>query len=156
MNPFDLNSSELLIWGIVVHLIADWPLQNDWMAKNKMLRWIFWNTIGKTDTGEKVSLGHSRWFIRHPAAYLHALTHFGLTTIVFGWLPALVLAIVHMIIDCRWPVERWSKFIGQTQPAPPETLARYPIMDIGLEVRVWTEQVFHIVCLAIAALLVGV
>ena len=35
MNPWDLDATGLLIWGIVAHLIADWPLQNDWMARHK-------------------------------------------------------------------------------------------------------------------------
>lgn len=151
MNPFDLDATGLMIWGLVIHLIADWPLQNDWMAKNKMKR---------ADLGEIPGDGmmfppgrmrpYTIWFIRHPAAYVHASIHGFLLALVFGWI-AIPLAVVHLIIDTRWPVVKWSKFIGQTQPdAHIRTL-----VDIGTEVRFWTDQVFHIICIAVAALLVG-
>jgi hypothetical protein len=85
---------------------------------------------------------------------------------VFGWV-AVPLAYIHLIIDCRWPVEKWSKFIGQTQPTGVTTdlwtrigrkgssVRPIPVVDIGLEVRFWNDQVFHIICIAIAALIVG-
>lgn len=135
MNPFDLSSSDLLIWGVVLHLVADWPLQNDWMAKNKSS-------------------------LLHPAAYVHATVHFFFLTIVFGWKAGLALAAAHLIIDLRWPVTLWSKFVMQTQPrnesvGRPGTDERIPLYDVGLEVRFWTDQVFHIACIAVAALMVA-
>lgn len=151
MNPFDLSASDLLIWGIVLHLIADWPLQNDWMVNNKMKR----------------AAQPGIWWIRHPAAYIHALIHGVLLAFVFGW-PAIFLVYAHLIIDCRWPVVWWSKFIGQTQPSgiqqgtygesnPSEhyKVEFVSVVDIGLEVRFWTDQVFHIICIALAAILVS-
>lgn len=123
MNPFDLDATGLMIWGFVLHLIADWPLQNDWMANNKAN-------------------------LKHPAAYVHSGIHAVLLAFVFGW-AAILLAIVHLLIDTRKPVVWWSKFIGQTQPT---NTASY---SIGLEVRFWTDQVFHIICIAVAALMIG-
>src|SRR3954447_11877979 len=139
MNPWDLSASDLLVWGIVLHLIADWPLQNDWMANNKMYLRISW------------------------AGYVHAGIHGGLLAIIFGWV-ALPLAVLHLLIDTRKPVAWWSKKIKQTQPKgnaaatfddEGEFTMIGPLYDIGTEVRFWTDQVFHIFCIALAALLVA-
>lgn len=145
MNPWELSSSELLIWGVVLHLVADWVLQNDWMAQNKAN-------------------------LRHPAGYVHAGIHGVLLAFIFGWV-AIPLAIVHLLIDTRVPVVWWSQQIKQTQPHDPvwasasslshaRTLNWYgngaPLMDVGMEVRFWTDQVFHIICIAIAALVVTI
>jgi hypothetical protein len=136
VNPFDLDATGLMMWGFVAHLIADWPLQNDWMANNKAKRW--------TLRGDE---GWASWWSRHPAAYVHAGIHGLLLTLVFGWVAA-PLALAHLVIDTRWPVARWSRLIGQTQPSG----GGY---DVGLEVRFWTDQVFHIACIAIAALAIS-
>jgi Protein of unknown function (DUF3307) len=142
-----LSASDLLIWGVVLHLIADWPLQNDWMAKYKSLRCPI----------------PGLWYVRHPAAYVHAGVHCVLLALIFGWV-AIPLAIVHLIIDTRVPVVWWSKLVRQTQPKNrifyqrsdlvSNEIHEIPVYDIGLEVRFWTDQVFHIACVAIAALLV--
>lgn len=169
MNPFDLSASDLLIWGVVLHLIADWPLQNDWMANNKAKR-------GRQFRMIKGALGwrpvESRWFIRHPAAYVHAGIHGILLAVVFGWV-SIPLAVVHLIIDTRVPVVWWSKLVRQTQPPDyddrvirgwkpgdpykePSIVVVSPpsVMYIGTEVRFWTDQMFHIACIAVASLLV--
>lgn len=140
MNPHNLSASDLMIWGLVAHLIADWPLQNDWMANHKQS-------------------------LKHPAAYSHAAIHAFCLSLVFGW-AAFFIALVHLLIDTRVPVIFWSMLIGQTQPGnkwvyvesqdPRDRRSELvPIYDVGLEVRFWTDQVFHIVCIAIAALLVS-
>jgi hypothetical protein len=179
MNPWHLNASELMIWGLVAHLIADWPLQNEWMALNKMKRG---RRVHAYHEGNCLECGY-RWhdpsthhrcrevrgpigiIWRHPAAYTHALIHYALLYIVFGWVAG-YLAIAHLIIDCRWPVAKWSQFIKQTQPQG-TAMSRtqrtedgsatwsIPVVDIGLEVRFWNDQVFHIICIAVAALIVG-
>lgn len=123
MNPWDLSASDLLVWGLVLHLVADWPLQNDWMANRKAN-------------------------LRHAAGYVHAGVHGLLLSLVFGWV-ALPLAAVHLLIDTRRPVVWWSVMVRQTQPAGSS-------YDVGLEVRFWTDQVFHIACIAVAALLVTI
>ncbi len=129
------TASELLIWGIVAHLIADWPLQNDWMAKNKAS-------------------------LRHPAGYVHAGIHGALLALVFGWVAA-PLAVAHLLIDTRKPVVWLSQLVRQTQPGPVAFVrdangADGPLLvDVGLMVRFWTDQVWHIACIAVAALAVG-
>jgi hypothetical protein len=137
MNPFDLSASDLMIWGLVLHLIADWPLQNDWMAKHKQS-------------------------LLHPASWVHGSIHGLLLALVFGW-AAIPLMIVHMIVDTRGPVVWWSKRVRQTQPENRFTMRpghddfidAIPIYDIGTEVRFWTDQVFHIACIAVAALVIA-
>lgn len=136
MNPWELSASDLLVWGIVLHLIGDWPLQNDWMANKKQS-------------------------LRHPAGYVHASIHGFLLALIFGWV-AFPIALVHLLIDTRVPVVWWSKLIRQTQPKG-DIGVKYVdngifkmtlLYDIGTEVRFWTDQVFHIVCIAVAALVV--
>jgi Protein of unknown function (DUF3307) len=137
MNPRNLSASELLIWGLILHLLADWLLQNDWMSRNKA------NLL-------------------HSAGYIHAGIHGLLLSVIFGWV-ALPLAVAHLLIDTRKPVIWWSKLIRQTQPKSQYVILRggrdneeaVPIYDIGLEVRIWTDQVFHLACIAGAALLVA-
>ena len=46
--------------GLVAHLVADWLLQNDWMALNKMN-------------------------LRHPAGWVHAAIHGVLLGFALGW-----------------------------------------------------------------------
>lgn len=138
MNPWDLSASELMIWGLVIHLIADWSLQNEWMAQNKMyLRTSY-------------------------AGYVHAGIHGVLLALIFGW-AAIFLAAAHLLIDTRIPVIWWSKLIRQTPPMGTLLVTedlegedeRLVFMyDLGLEVRIWTDQVFHITTIALAALLV--
>jgi hypothetical protein len=33
-----VSATDLLIWGIVIHLVIDWLAQNEWMAVNKAKR----------------------------------------------------------------------------------------------------------------------
>lgn len=139
MNPQDLSATELVVWGIVIHLVADWVFQNDWMAVNK-------------------------YSLKHPAGYAHATIHGLLLSSIFGWV-ALPLAVAHLLIDTRLPVKWWSKLIRQTQPSgrylsfPTERnrsdMTYFPLWDAGTEVSVWEDQVFHIVCIVIAAVLVA-
>jgi hypothetical protein len=169
MNPWELSASDLLVWGIVLHLIADWPLQNDWMANNKMRRRDR-GAIKVIDRLDKIEAGSeglrgtivesheepnpTRWWDRHPAAYVHAGIHGILLSLIFGW-AAIPLAVVHLIIDCRWIVAKWSQLIRQTEDtALVLSNPRVALMSIGLEVRFWTDQVFHIFTIAVAALLV--
>lgn len=130
-------ASELLVWGITAHLIADWLLQNDWMSRNK------------TNP-------------RHPAGYVHAGIHGLAMALVFPVPAALAVAVSHFLIDLRTPVAWWSKLIRQTQPSQPlrvewtpgqaiQFYREFGLLDIGTEVRIWTHQVFHIAVVALAA-----
>lgn len=164
MNPWDLSASNILVWGIVLHLIADWPLQNDWMANNKMKRRARHNKISLAEYYDrKTETVQGPWWDRHSAAYVHAGIHGLLLSIIFGWV-AIPLAVVHLLIDTRVPLVWWgTKVVKQTQPQGHEVETTTPdgfhykfmlLYDLGLEVRIWTDQVFHITCIAIAALLV--
>lgn len=165
MNPWDLSASDLLVWGIVLHLIADWPMQNHWMANNKMKRRnrLKINSI----PGGAIKSVMDVWWDRHPAAYVHAGIHLIWLSIIFGWV-AIPLAIAHLIIDCRWVVAKWSEFIEQTPSTVfvvnrpdkgaklgESNIQRVMLMDIGTDVRIWVDQVFHIACVAVAALLIA-
>lgn len=161
MNPWGLSAGDLLAFGIAIHLFADFPLQNDWMANNKAKRRERWRRRWNdhSDTQPR-----DRWWDRHPAAYVHAGIHGVLLAFVFGWV-AIPLAVVHLIIDTRKPVVWWSQLVKQTQPKGDVVDLGYRtgfvdkrylvvLYDIGTEVRIWTDQTFHIACVAVAALLV--
>jgi hypothetical protein len=76
--------------ALVLHLVGDWLLQNDWMARNK----------------DK---------LRHPASWVHGGIHTVLLGLVFGWCGGLVLGLIHMLVDTRIPQRWWSRTFGQTQ-----------------------------------------
>jgi hypothetical protein len=80
----------------------------------------------------------------HPAAYVHSGLHFLGLLLIFPWYVALVIAIFHLLIDTRAPLGWWRKFYRQTENEP-----------MALHVAIWSDQVAHIVVLAIASLVVG-
>lgn len=85
--------TQLIVWGIVWHLFADWILQNDWMAKYKSS-------------------------LLHPAAYVHSGIHLiGLLFIFPVWM-AFLIAITHLLIDTRMPLVWWRSFYRQTTEGP--------------------------------------
>lgn len=104
--------------AFIAHLIADWLFQNDWMAKNKAK-------------------------VFHPATWVHALIHAVLLGIAIGWLGGLVLALIHILIDTRAPLNWWRGFFRQTTDGPYAALT-----------AVWADQVLHLVTIAIWVLLV--
>ena len=127
------TATDLLLWGVVAHLIADWLLQDSWQAKNK------------------VSL-------RHPAAWVHGGIHFFVLAYVFPLPAALGLAAIHMLVDTRVPLTWWRKFYGQTSMLSTQEMQQIEHDNLtehimGSHVAIWTDQVVHIVCIAIAALL---
>ena len=76
-----------------MHLIGDWILQNDWMARKKTS-------------------------IKHPASWIHGAVHFVLQALVLGWVAGLVLAVVHILIDTRLPFHWWRRFFRMTEEGP--------------------------------------
>lgn len=85
-----MTSTELLVWGSVAHLIADWLGQNEWQAVHK------------------VSL-------RHPAAWVHSGIHLLFLCLVFPYPVAALLALTHLLIDTRIPRAWWAKTFRQTR-----------------------------------------
>lgn len=161
MNPWDLSATELLVWALVAHVVTDWLLQNDWMATNKSLR---------RPLPDRAKAGIHRvgsWYDRHPAWWVHvAITTAG-ACVVLGW-PGVLVGAVHGLIDTRWPVTKWMAFYRQTQPQNPPTFTwatgsmsvnytwgPFRAVDVGLLVAMVVDQAFHLVTLAIAALLVA-
>lgn len=114
----EVDATGLLLWGIVAHLVADWLLQNDWMARNKSN-------------------------IAHPAAWVHGGIHTLAMCLVFPWTVAVLIGLSHIFIDLRFPLAWWHRTFRQTTDGP-----------YALHVAIWTDQVAHIVVLAIAARLV--
>lgn len=86
-------ATDLLVWGTLAHWIADWPLQNSWMAVNKV-------------------------HLNHPAAWVHGGIHFVALAFVFPWYVALALAISHMLIDTRVPLRWWREAFRITGEEP--------------------------------------
>ncbi len=75
--------------GLMAHFIADWLLQNDWMARHK-----------------------SR--VAHPAAWVHAGIHAVCLGLALGWAAGLLLAVTHLLVDTQLPLRWWQRFYGQT------------------------------------------
>lgn len=73
-----------------MHLVGDWLLQNEWMAR------------GKTR-------------LDHLAAWVHGAIHGVLLGLVLGWEGGLVLGFVHILVDTRVPLRTWSRIFRQTQ-----------------------------------------
>lgn len=130
MNPLDLDATQLVVWALIAHVIADWLLQSDWMAKHKAERggWPSYRQRDDYDspTGVLASIMEERrialrppstppWWNRHPAAYAHAGIHGLALAPLFGWV-TLPLAVVHLLIDTRTPVAWWAKVMCQTRP----------------------------------------
>ena len=88
-----MNATDKLTWGVVMHLIADWLLQNQWMSDNK------------SDP-------------QHPAGYVHASIHFAALSLVFTPLVALALAVLHFIVDLRSILKWWRRTFRQTTEGP--------------------------------------
>jgi hypothetical protein len=84
-----MSEATLFVRGLVAHLIADWLLQNDWMARCKA-------------------------DLSHPAAWIHS----GIQTValsrVFGWQIAVLMGIAHVLVDTRKPLIWWRGMMRQT------------------------------------------
>jgi hypothetical protein len=116
-----MRATDLMIWGLVLHLVADWLLQNDWMAANKSN-------------------------LRHAAAYVHSGIHLAAAMIVFPAWAALLIAVTHLLIDTRKPLEIWRRLYGQTVRGEAALL-----IPLGF----WQDQVAHIAVIALMALMVA-
>lgn len=102
--------------GLVATLVADWLLQNDWMARNKTS-------------------------LRHPAAWVHAGIHALLLGLALGWLAGLVLATIHLIVDTRRPMMFWQKIYQQTTDGLVGTIVKIAadqVMHI-VAIAIWVE-----------------
>ncbi len=85
--------------GLVAHLVADWLLQNDWMAVNKAN-------------------------LRHPAGWVHALIHTILLGFAVGWIGGIVLGALHLVLDTGRPLNWWITHFKRCDQAPLAALIR--------------------------------
>lgn len=88
-----MTATELLVWGLVLHLVVDWMFQNVWIAENK------------SD-------------LRHPAGWVHAGAHGLAMLLIFPWWAALGLAVAHLLIDTRYPLRWWARVVSQAEDGP--------------------------------------
>lgn len=112
-------------WLLVGHLIGDWLLQNDWMAKGK--RQGLFTLAGVTH------------FAVYTAAIMGLLWLFdeGLRTPVFYLRVSLIIFVSHWLIDATRLVEGWMRFYRQGR---------------GNEiVRVVIDQTLHLLVLVLLA-----
>jgi hypothetical protein len=98
-----IEATLLLVWSIIVHLVADWLLQTNWMAVHK-----------------------SHW--RHPSAWVHSGIHAAGLCLVFTWPLALGIGLTHLLIDTRKPLLWWMRVIKQI---PPD--AHFPFVEVWLD-----------------------
>jgi hypothetical protein len=91
LTPFEL--------GVVAHLVADWVLQNDWMAQHK----------------RKLS---------HPAGWVHAGIHSLLLGLALGWAGGIVLGSIHLVVDTGRPLDWWIRIYKKSDSAPLAALIR--------------------------------
>ena len=115
--------TDLIILGIVIHLFCDWLLQNHWMANNKM------------------------WLSRSSAGWVHGLIHLFGMALIFPYWWAVVIGILHIIIDTRVPLIWWRRAYRQTSD---------PANPFSIHVAIWSDQVAHITVIALVALAVTV
>jgi hypothetical protein len=89
--------------AFMLHLIADWLLQNEWMAVNKVR-------------------------LSHPAAWVHGGIHAILLGLVVGWAGGITLGLLHMLVDTRVPVRWLIKHFKKCEDSPD-----LPILLIGCD-----------------------
>jgi hypothetical protein len=79
--------------AFVAHLVADWLLQNDWMA-------------------------HHKTRLSHPAAWVHGAVHALALGWALDWRAGLALGLVHTAIDTRVPTGWWIRWFKKSENAP--------------------------------------
>lgn len=111
-------------WLVIGHLVGDWLLQNDWMAKGKREQFI-------------TQAGMTHFLIYTLAVMLTFGIANGSSVGIFTYLLVTVLVFVsHWLIDATRVVEFWMHMSGQT--------------NIPM-VRVMVDQTFHFLVLALVA-----
>ena len=79
--------------ALMAHLVADWLLQNNWMAKNKSS-------------------------VRHPAAWVHASIYGVCLGLALNWKAGIVLGLLHVVVDTGIPVKWWITHFKDSADAP--------------------------------------
>jgi len=125
-----VTPTDLLVWALVAHIVADWLLQTEWMA------------VHKTS-------------LRHPAAYAHAGVYALCMALIFPWAAALAIGAAHLLVDTRVPVHWWMRVVKRMPfdpgAGPHTTPAANPhvgVMTTIVEAAV--DQALHVLTLAAA------
>jgi hypothetical protein len=84
--------------------------------------------------------------LKHPAAYVHSGLHTLGLLFIFPWWLAVGIGISHLLIDTRRPVCWWIEHIKHMPGSAP----------MFGDIEMWLDQVFHIVMIFMAAVLVSV
>jgi hypothetical protein len=85
--------------GLLAHLVADWLLQNEWMASNKSN-------------------------LRHPAAWVHSALHGLLLGAALGWRGGVALGVLHLVVDTGWPLDWWIRVFKKCDQTPQAAVIR--------------------------------
>jgi hypothetical protein len=88
-----VTAAELVIWGVVVHLVVDWLFKNRWIAENKSS-------------------------LTHPSGYVHAGLHTAAMLLVFPAAAAAALGVAHLLIDTRVPLRAWARVVSVPEDGP--------------------------------------
>lgn len=97
------EATDILVWSIMIHLIADWLLQTEWMAMHKTK-------------------------LRHPASWVHSGIHTLGLCLLLPWPVALFVGFSHLGIDTRKPLFWWMYKV-KGMPAD----LRSPVIEIWLD-----------------------
>lgn len=111
-------------WLLLGHLIGDWMLQTDWMARNKRGRWWSLECVVHCLV-YTVAVASVVWFVDHSAI---SPSQLGLVFVT--------ILISHWLIDGFNLADLWGRFINQTQ-------ADY--------VRIVVDQTMHLIVLGMVA-----
>lgn len=84
MTPFER--------ALIAHLVGDWILQNDWMARNKSS-------------------------LRHPASWTHSMIQGVCLGLALGWKAGPWLGFAHLLIDTRVPLGWWIRVFKKSDAA---------------------------------------
>lgn len=112
-----MTFADLFLLGFLVHNVADWFFQSEWMALNKTN-------------------------VYHPAGYVHAAIHFLFTALVWPIWAAIIVAVLHWLIDLRTGLAWWRSAFKQTNN---------PSNPFYLHVLLWQDQIAHWLVLAALA-----
>lgn len=116
--------ANLFIFGLVAHILADWFLQNDWMATYKTS-------------------------LKHPAAWIHSGIHF-LCFLPLGFWFAFWVFVTHVLIDTRVPLNWWKRIYRIKANDPHQDF--FSVHNcIARHVAFWQDQMAHILVIAVVA-----
>jgi len=131
-----MTATQLLVWGGLRHLIADWWFQNDWQASNKGYPW-------SPTTPLETPWYTQRRGLRHPATYVHMAIHTLALWLIFPWYAALAIGAIHSLIDLRVALVWYRAVFGMDQG------------PVVVHVAIWQDQVLHLIVIAAFALALG-